>query len=189
VAFAAAEAAEARFPAPCLFEGALFPFAFLAAPFVAIAPRRYHRAQARQPQHQRSSARREGRAGSPAWFSARAPGLRRMPCATSTTPSRSFTLRELREHTGLGLTQAKPHLRRLIETEYVASQRTGRTFAYDVIRSGADRWGRGAVGPWSATTPDRIGLRETDGKGRSEGFGRGDSGSTNGAPDAPRRRT
>ena len=100
-----------------------------------------------------------------------------------------FTLRELREHTGLGLTQAKTHLGRLIETEYVVSHRTGRTFAYDMIRSGPDRWGRGSVGPRSAPGPDRIGPRDADAKGRSEGFGRGNPDSMSGAPDAPRGRT
>jgi hypothetical protein len=100
-----------------------------------------------------------------------------------------FTLRELREHTGLGLTQAKTHLARLIETEYVAARRTGRTFVYDVIRSGPGRFGRGAVGPRSAPHPDRIGLRDDRGNDRPERLGRGEAESTNGAPDAARRRT
>jgi DNA primase len=100
-----------------------------------------------------------------------------------------FTMREVRDHAGLGLTQAKTHLARLVEMEYVASRRTGRTFAYDMIRSGPDRFGRGSVGPRSAPHPDRIGLRDDRGKEQPERVGRGDAESTNGAADAPRRRT
>jgi len=76
-------------------------------------------------------------------------------------PDVSFTQRELREHVGVGHTQLKTHLGRLVELEYVRPHRTaGRAHGYvyslctyDASRSGSEPRGRGVVGPWSGVGP------------------------------------
>jgi hypothetical protein len=55
-----------------------------------------------------------------------------------------FTQRDVREHSGIGNTQCKLHLQRLIELEYVLVHRGGRgqQFIYELIYDGAGRDGQ-----------------------------------------------
>ncbi len=55
-----------------------------------------------------------------------------------------FTQREVREYTGIGNTQAKTHLRRLEELEYVVAHRQlrGQTFSYELAYDGKGKDGK-----------------------------------------------
>ena len=87
-------------------------------------------------------------------------------------PDVSFTQRELREQVGVGHTQLKTHLGRLVELEYVRPHRTaGRAHGYvyslctyDASRSGSEPRGRGVVGPWSGVGADRESIGHTEGR-------------------------
>jgi DNA primase catalytic core len=56
-----------------------------------------------------------------------------------------FTRREVREHTGIGFTQARVHMARLVELEYVLVHRGGRgqSFVYELLFDGSN-----ADGTW-----------------------------------------
>ena len=112
-----------------------------------------------------------------------------------------FTRREARERLGIGDTQAKIHLRRLVDAEYVIAYRAkhGRGVVYEVPRSyEADRSaasgdrsgdGRPSVGPRAA---HGRGLDESHSAEKADTISAKRSGSArriNGAPEAPARRT
>ena len=85
------------------------------------------------------------------------PATRRLLAATRTFATergeRSFTRRELREATGMGDTQLKVHLARLVDLEYVVANRAGPATTYELAGAGGD--------------PDRSGER-----GDRSGIGR-----------------
>jgi DNA primase len=93
-----------------------------------------------------------------------------------------FTRRQLRERTGLGNTQAKLHLARLTELEYVAAHASGRSVSYELVYDGGGKdgspflpglaplealSGHGYDGKWSA-----LFAKWSGGKGIRSGVGR-----------------
>ena len=67
----------------------------------------------------------------------RRPARRHRRRSPPTQRRAAFTRRELREATGLGDTQLKVHLARLVDLEYVAADRAGPATSYELAR--ADR--------------------------------------------------
>jgi hypothetical protein len=67
------------------------------------------------------------------------------------TNGRRFTRRELRSATGLGDSQLKVHLARLVDLEYVATERAGPSTSYELVAAdhpyGSDRPGHNADRP------------------------------------------
>ena len=106
-----------------------------------------------------------------------------------------FTQREIREHTGIGYTQLKSHLRRLVELEHVVVHggrgRRGHVYelasTYDGKWSGENQNGRPTVGHLSEAKADTPGIRDHEGKGAFQPNGRPSGVHVNGAVDNPGR--
>ena len=82
-------------------------------------------------------------------------------CDFTSDHAERFTRRELREATGLGDSQLKVHLARLVDLEYVAIERAGPATTYELLGegragAGSDRPGREGYRPGG--DPDRPGI-------------------------------
>jgi hypothetical protein len=77
-----------------------------------------------------------------------------------------FTRREMRERLDMGSTQAKVHLRRLVEAEYVIAHgsKHGRGVVYELAYT-YDATGRGSDGHWSGHGRPMVGGRSGHGRG------------------------
>ena len=95
-----------------------------------------------------------------------------------------FTRRELREHTGLGHTQMRAHLRRLEELEHVRVHRENKTFLlslpYDADAAGRAAIVRGSGGHLAGPEPARAGLRDADANEGMDGIRRVEQDRVNG---------
>jgi predicted transcriptional regulator len=88
--------------------------------------------------------------------------------------SPSFTRRELREATGLGDTQLKVHLGRLVDLEYVEANRAGPATTYELSGTPLRRHRSGPEADRSASRDDRPGNgrpRSADRPGNGRPFG------------------
>ena len=90
------------------------------------------------------------------------PATRRLLVATRSFAARrgerSFTRRELREATGMGDTQLKVHLARLVDLEYVVANRAGPATTYELADDGTDPDRSGGAGDRSGERGDRSGI-------------------------------
>jgi hypothetical protein len=87
---------------------------------------------------------------------------------TGSRCSARFTRRELREATGLGDSQLKVHLARLVDLEHVAARGAGPSTSYELVRGEA---ADAAGGTWDADPPGAVGDRPA-GSAHRPGSGR-----------------